>query len=130
MAKPNRVESVAEVTASTDPAASADTGASIPAVDASPASPASTAGKDGVGATKAGNVVMLASGERRVDYIKRRFAAGDSRGAIAKDLGVEYQIVFAATKKPKEAAVAAATGAAVLATAGAAEASSTEPSVA
>lgn len=40
---------------------------------------------------------------RRVDYIKREFAAGRKRGEIAKELGVPYQIVFAATKQPKPA---------------------------
>jgi len=58
--------------------------------------------------TKVGNKVMLESGEARVDYIKRRFAEGASRGTIAKELGVPYQIVFAATKKKAEAAPVAA----------------------
>jgi hypothetical protein len=74
---------------------------------AAPAAAAPTVGAAGVGATKEGNVVKLASGERRVDYIKRRFAEGATRGAIAKELGVPYQIVFAATKKKAEAAPAA-----------------------
>ena len=34
----------------------------------------------------------------RTDYIKELAAAGMTRGAIAKKLGVVYQIVFAATK--------------------------------
>lgn len=54
--------------------------------------------------TKQGAAVVLASGERRIDFIRRRFAEGAKRGEIAKELGVPYQIVFAATKKKKEAA--------------------------
>jgi hypothetical protein len=54
--------------------------------------------------SKVGNKVVLATGEARVDYIKRRRAEGASRGVIAKELGVAYQIVFAATKTKKEAA--------------------------
>lgn len=40
----------------------------------------------------------------RVAYIKREFAKGRKRGEIAKELGVPFQIVYAATKpaKPKE----------------------------
>jgi len=56
---------------------------------------------------KVGAAIVLDSGERRVDYIKRRFAEGAKRGEIAKELGVPYQIVFAATKAKKEAAAAA-----------------------
>lgn len=70
------------------------------------AAPAAPVGVAGVGAVKEGNVVKLASGERRVDYIKRRFGEGATRGTIAKELGVAYQIVFAATKKPKVDATA------------------------
>jgi hypothetical protein len=122
MAKPNRIEAAPVDTTpeATTPEATTPEATTPEATVATPE--ATVVGKDGIGATKAGNVVMLANGERRVDYIKRRFAEGVSRGAIAKDLGVEYQIVFAATKKPKEVAATAATGAAVLATAGAADA--------
>jgi len=66
--------------------------------------------------------VVLPSGERRVDFIKRRYAElnadqaagtfqGSVRGRIAKELSdltgvkVPYQIVFAATK-PKKAEAA------------------------
>lgn len=56
---------------------------------------------------KSGAAIVLASGERRVDYIKRRYAEGAKRGEIAKELGVPYQIVFAATKPKKEVAPAA-----------------------
>jgi hypothetical protein len=51
-----------------------------------------------------GRAIVLPNGERRVDYIKRRFNEGASRGAIAKELGVVYQIVFAATKNLKHSA--------------------------
>jgi hypothetical protein len=57
---------------------------------------------------KIGAAIVLDSGERRVDYIKRRFAEGAKRGEIAKELGVPYQIVFAATKQKKDAAAPAA----------------------
>jgi hypothetical protein len=53
------------------------------------------------GATKQGNKVILANGEERTAYIRRRFGSPDenvSRGVIAKELGVAYQIVFAATR--------------------------------
>jgi hypothetical protein len=59
------------------------------------------------GAKKEGGAVVLSNGERRSDYIRRRFAEGAKRGEIAKELGVVYQIVFAATKGKKEAAAAA-----------------------
>jgi len=65
-------------------------------------------GKAGEGATKVGNTVVLKGGEKRVDYIKRRFKEGAKRGEIAKELGVPYQIVFASTKKKPEAAKPAA----------------------
>ena len=58
-------------------------------------------------ATGQGRAVMITSpktGEqvRRIDYIKEQFAAGVSRGDIARELGVKYQIVFQATKAKKE----------------------------
>lgn len=58
-----------------------------------------TGGKQGV-------AVVLPDGERRIDYIKRRYYVdGIDRGAIAKELTeklgreVPYQIVFAGTKE-------------------------------
>jgi hypothetical protein len=59
-------------------------------------------------ASKVGAAVVLEGGERRIDYIRRRFHEGAKRGEIAKELGVPYQIVFAATKAKKEAAAPAA----------------------
>ena len=59
---------------------------------------------------KAGTAVLLSGGERRVDYIRRRFAEGAKRGEIAKELGVAYQIVFAATKEKATAAATAEQG--------------------
>jgi len=59
-------------------------------------------GKAGEGATKQGAAVVLSNGERRIDFIRRRFKEGAKRGEIAKELGVPYQIVFAATKTKKE----------------------------
>ena len=59
-------------------------------------------------ASKVGAAVVLEGGERRIDYIRRRFGEGAKRGEIAKELGVPYQIVFAATKAKKEAAAPAA----------------------
>jgi hypothetical protein len=73
--------------------------------------------------------VVLASGERRVDFIKRRFKEleveqkegkfqGSIRGKIAKELSeatgvkVPYQIVFAATKTKKDPQAAAPAAAA------------------
>ena len=41
------------------------------------------------------------AGMRRVDYIRQEFQKGRSRSEIAKELGVPYQIVFAATKAKK-----------------------------
>jgi len=61
--------------------------------------------------TKVGAAVVLEGGERRIDYIRRRFKEGAKRGEIAKELGVAYQIVFAATKVKKEAPAAPAGGA-------------------
>jgi hypothetical protein len=74
-----------------------------PAATAAPAAPA-----DAKATTKSGAAVVLADGTRRIDYIRAQYAAGRKRGEIAKELGVAYQIVFAATKKAKEAAPAAA----------------------
>lgn len=54
-------------------------------------------------ANKQGAAIVLEGGEKRVDYIKRRWAEGASRSAIAKELNVPYQIVFASTKVPKPA---------------------------
>src|SRR3990172_6124791 len=79
---------------------------------AAPAAPAPVAAAAPVadGAGGQGRAIILPNGERRVDYIKRRFAEGIKRGAIAKELTemnggvkVAYQIVFAATKTKKEA---------------------------
>ena len=56
--------------------------------------------------TKSGRAVILSNGEKRVDYIRRRYYKDDiKRGAIRKELAdkfkheVAYQIVFAATKE-------------------------------
>jgi hypothetical protein len=76
-----------------------------PAKTPAAATPATTPAK--VETKKVGAAVVLEGGERRIDYIRRRYAEGAKRGEIAKELGVAYQIVFAATKKPKEAAPAA-----------------------
>lgn len=56
---------------------------------------------EGSTVSKRGAAVVLSSGERRIDFIRRRFAEGAKRGEIAKELGVPYQIVFAATKEKK-----------------------------
>jgi len=72
---------------------------------------AETAAVASIEASKAGGAaIVLPSGERRIDYIRRRWAEGAKRGEIAKELGVKYQIVFAATKvaKPAEGGEAAA----------------------
>jgi hypothetical protein len=133
MAKPSKTESttteVTEVTeapvtqseAQSQPAAQPETQATPAA-----ATPAAVTGLNAT-ARREGNTMILASGERRVDYIKRRFfKEGATRGAIAKELGVAYQIVFAATKKPKEQAPVAQAAAAAVAT----QATSTEPAAA
>lgn len=113
MAKPSTVpETKTEATETAVDTTTATTAA--PEAAAAPAAPA--VGLAGVGAVKEGNVVKLASGERRVDYIKRRFFAEKAtRGAIAKELGVPYQIVFAATKTKAEASPAAGVAAAAAA---------------
>lgn len=56
--------------------------------------------------SKQGVAVVLPDGEKRIDYIKRRYYVdGAERGAIAKELSeklgkeVPYQIVFAGTKE-------------------------------
>jgi len=72
------------------------------------AAPATVVGAAAVGATKQGAAVVLQDGERRIDYIRRRYGEGAKRGEIARELGVPYQIVFAATKAKKEAAAPAA----------------------
>lgn len=86
-------------------------------VAAAPAAPKATKSAPATGVeqvaaaknvSKVGNKVILEGGEARVDYIKRRFGEGASRGTIAKELGVPYQIVFAATKTKKEAVAGAA----------------------
>jgi len=92
---------------STQPkAAAAPAAAPAPAVattDAAAAAPA----------TKAGSGIVLENGERRIDYIRRRYTEGAKRGEIAKELGVVYQIVFAATKgMPKQPEAPAAAPAA------------------
>lgn len=83
MGKPNTEKTVAD-----NAAPATDNGATT----------ASTAAKKG------GSAIMMADGMRRVDYIRQEFAKGRKRGEIAKELGVAYQIVFAATKEvaPKE----------------------------
>lgn len=57
-----------------------------------------------------GRAVILPNGERRVDYIRRRYyAEGATRSIIRKELcdmtkeDLPYQIVFAASKEDKEA---------------------------
>ena len=56
-------------------------------------------------ASKRGQKIFLTEGpgkgKARVDYIRKEFKKGRKRGEIAKELGVAYQIVFAATKEPK-----------------------------
>jgi hypothetical protein len=79
--------------------------AAAPAVAPANATPAGVAGAN---ATKQGASIVLASGEKRVDYIRRRYGEGAKRGEIAKELGVPYQIVFAATKTKKETVAKAA----------------------
>ena len=98
----------------TKPAA-AKPAATAPAA-AQAAKPAATApavapGAASEGAAKQGAAVVLAGGERRIDFIRRRFKEGAKRGEIAKELGVAYQIVFAATKAKKETAPAPAVAA-------------------
>lgn len=123
MAKPSKTESTAtEATEATEVPVTQSEAQSQPAAQpetqATPAA-ATPAAVTGLNATarREGNTMILASGERRVDYIKRRFfKEGATRGAIAKELGVAYQIVFAATKKPKEQAPVAQAAAAAVAT--------------
>lgn len=78
--------------------------------------PAATEGAAPTAAKKAGGAAIMittASGEsmRRIDYIRQEFAKGRKRGEIAKELGVAYQIVFAATKPAKDEAAPAEAGA-------------------
>jgi len=60
-----------------------------------------------------GGKIILRNGENRIDYIKRRFAAGATRSQITKEVSdlsgdkIPYQIIFAATKKAKAEPVAA-----------------------
>lgn len=145
MAKPSKTESVtteaaptteeakvaetAEVQSAAQPEAQAQSApqAEPQAEPAAAAAPAAAVTGLNATARREGNTMILASGERRVDYIKRRFfKEGATRGAIAKELGVAYQIVFAATKKPKEQAPVAQAAAAAVAT----QATSTEPAAA
>jgi len=57
---------------------------------------------------RGGPAIVLPTGERRLDFIRRRyFNEGAKRGEIAKELGVSYQIVFAATKVKKAASAEA-----------------------
>ena len=97
MAKPNRNTEVAadEVVENATPATEATAGAA--GTDA----PAATEGKKA-----GGSAILMADGKRRIDYIREEFAKGRTRGDIAKELGVAYQIVFAATKAKAEAAPA------------------------
>lgn len=48
--------------------------------------------------TGGGVSIVLPNGMKRAEYIRQEFAKGRKRGEIAKELGVVYQIVFAATK--------------------------------
>jgi hypothetical protein len=75
---------------------------------ATPAAGAAAPVAEKAATTKSGAAVVLASGQRRVDYIREQFKAGKKRGEIAKELGVAYQIVFAATKPAKAAPADAA----------------------
>jgi hypothetical protein len=76
------------------------------------ASPVTPTPETNGGASQTG--VVLSSGERRVDYIKRQYMAGYSRGEISKQLTtlqgkkVPYQVVFQVTKKMKPEEIATA----------------------
>ena len=91
MAKPQKTEA-------TDVVDNATPVADAPATEgAAPA--AKKAGGAAIMITTADGASM-----RRIDYIRQEFAKGRKRGEIAKELGVAYQIVFAATKPEKAAA--------------------------
>lgn len=45
--------------------------------------------------------IVLPNGQNRAEYIRQEFAKGRKRGDIAKELGVAFQIVYAATKPAK-----------------------------
>ncbi len=65
-------------------------------------------------APKQGRAIILPNGEKRAEYIRRRYAEGISRGDIMREINamleeagrgeekIPYQIVFAATKQKKE----------------------------
>lgn len=72
---------------------------------------------------KQGRAIVLPNGEKRADYIRRRYAEGTSRGDIMREINklledagrgeekIPYQIVFAATKEKKAKTAAASAGA-------------------
>ena len=47
--------------------------------------------------------VILDNGMPRAEYIRQEFAKGRSRSEIAKELGVPYQVVYAATRNMRPA---------------------------
>ena len=59
-----------------------------------------------VASEKKGQTVYLLEGPgkgmKRAEYIRQEFKKGRTRGEIAKELGIVYQIIFAATKEPKK----------------------------
>src|SRR5262245_17479757 len=44
-----------------------------------------------------GRGIILPNGMSRTDYIRQEFARGRTRGEIARELGVAYQVVYQAT---------------------------------
>lgn len=100
MAKPSKTENT-EVADNATPVADA---------------PAATEGGAPAAKKAGGAAIMITTPDgaqmRRIDYIRQEFAKGRKRGEIAKELGVAYQIVFAATKPEKAAAETAAPAAA------------------
>ena len=80
-------------------------------VEVAGASPEATVATATTSENKQGRAIILPSGERRIDYIKRRYyGEGATRSVIAKELTeltgkvVPYQIVFAGTKEAREEA--------------------------
>lgn len=64
---------------------------------------AATKGMEGVTASKGGKKMVEVNGElvARADYIRAEYAKGRTRREIATELGVDYAVVFNATKPPK-----------------------------
>ena len=97
--------------------------AAAPAKAPAKAAPKAETAAETAAEPKQGRAIVLPNGEKRADYIRRRYAEGTPRGDIMREINkmledagrgeekIPYQIVFAATKEKKAKTAAASAGA-------------------